>query len=197
VWLSDRQLGNASISGPGADTWSKLTEAWPQPQTFTQQYRSLFAFWNVKDQIKTDLDLVIPQSGYEVDGITTWVITQFLPFYIFQASALKLIYAKGSRRLWWCLFRIRMAILVLRLRPMVPLSMAHNTEGDKKGYNIWESAPGSHIYGSFLFVWKFHLGFLRFIILWYESCLIYPQNQIEASSTRLAIIPAGTPLLPS
>jgi len=80
VWR-DRQLGNASISGPGADTWSKLTEAWPQPQTFTQQYRSLFALWNVKDQIKTDLDLVIPQSGYEVDGITTWVITQFLPFW--------------------------------------------------------------------------------------------------------------------
>jgi hypothetical protein len=113
--------------------------------------------------------------------------------YILQTGALKLIYAKGSRRLGWCLFRIRMAILVLRLRPLG--SMAHNSEVDKNDIifrSKLQAATSTKVsYSSGNFTWDS----CAFMILWYEGCLIYPQ--IEASSTKLAIIPAGTPLLRS
>jgi hypothetical protein len=76
-WLSHSLLGSLTISGPGANTWGFLTqEDQSQPSLFSI-FRRLFHY---RPQFRDIDHLVIPRSSDNIDGITLWVMNQFVPF---------------------------------------------------------------------------------------------------------------------
>jgi len=81
VCLRSLNGGQIHIQGPGAKCWGILTRK-EQKLSFGKQSLHLLRslVWKKKPE-KDGLDLIVPRSGHEVDGLTTWVASEFVPFW--------------------------------------------------------------------------------------------------------------------
>jgi hypothetical protein len=74
--------GKIHIQGPGSKCWGILTGKEQKKLSLGRQFLYLLRsiVWKKKTE-KDGLDLIVPRSGHEVDGLTTWVASEFVPFW--------------------------------------------------------------------------------------------------------------------
>ncbi|KAF7901752.1 uncharacterized protein EAF01_007051 [Botrytis porri] len=80
VWL--KRVGKHCISGDAACIWGDYTENVGEAKPLRWQFVSLMRsiFWPPAT-IPDNLDLIVPRQGHTVDGLTTWIANEFVPFW--------------------------------------------------------------------------------------------------------------------
>ncbi|KAF7930138.1 hypothetical protein BELL_1130g00020 [Botrytis elliptica] len=92
VWL--KRVGKNCISGDAARVWGNYTENIGEAKALRWQFIGLMRsiFWPPASK-PDNLDLIVPRQGHTVDGLTTWVANEFVPFWhsIKQAVRQKMV----------------------------------------------------------------------------------------------------------
>ncbi|KAF7949120.1 hypothetical protein EAE96_008289 [Botrytis aclada] len=80
AWL--KRDGKPCISGDAACIWGDYTENVGEAKPLRWQFVSLMRsiFWPPGPK-PDNLDLIVPRQGHTVDGLTTWVANEFVPFW--------------------------------------------------------------------------------------------------------------------
>ncbi|TGO44444.1 hypothetical protein BCON_0517g00020 [Botryotinia convoluta] len=80
AWL--KRVGEHCISGDAACIWGDYTENVGEAKPLRWQFVSLMRsiFWPTAPK-PDNLDLIVPRQGHTVDGLTTWVANEFVPFW--------------------------------------------------------------------------------------------------------------------
>ncbi|CCD54256.1 hypothetical protein BofuT4_P129560.1 [Botrytis cinerea T4] len=80
TWL--KTVGKDCISGNAACIWGDYTENVGEEKPLRWRFVSIMRsiFWPAAPKVDT-LDLIVPRQGHTVDGLTTWVANEFVPFW--------------------------------------------------------------------------------------------------------------------